>query len=29
MIDNQIYEDDLLNRFAFYDHNNHGFIDQT
>lgn len=29
MIDMEIYEDELLNRFNFYDSNNSGFIDQT
>lgn len=29
MIDNEIYEDDLLNRFVFYDSKNSGYIDQT
>ncbi len=29
MIDNQIFEDDLMNRFGFYDKNRCGFIDQA
>lgn len=29
MIDNEIFEDELLNRFGFYDNKGTGFIDQT
>lgn len=29
MIESEIYEDELLNRFNFYDSKNTGFIDQT
>ena len=29
MIESEIYEDELLNRFNFYDSKNSGFIDQT
>ncbi len=29
MIDNEIYEDELFNKFQFYDPKKSGFIDQT